>query len=62
MAPNVKDPKVDLSDLIERARSRPDIDHRSADEILGYDAQQPTGHSADMWASSGAGLDVACDH
>lgn len=28
---------VDLGDLIERARSRPDLDVRSAEEILGYD-------------------------
>ena len=27
---------VDLGDLIERARSRPDLDVRSAEEILGY--------------------------
>lgn len=29
--------RLDLSDLIERARSRPDLDTRSAEEIIGYD-------------------------
>lgn len=29
--------RVDLGDLIERARSRPDLDLRAAEEILGYD-------------------------
>ena len=29
--------RIDLSDLIERARSRPDLDQRTAEEIIGYD-------------------------
>jgi antitoxin VapB len=29
--------RLDLIDLIERARSRPDLDTRSAEEIIGYD-------------------------
>lgn len=30
------DVNLDLSDLIARARSRPDLDDRSAEEVLGY--------------------------
>ncbi|MDN5761927.1 MAG: type II toxin-antitoxin system VapB family antitoxin [Microlunatus sp.] len=29
--------RLDLSDLIDRARSRPDLDSRSPEEIIGYD-------------------------
>lgn len=31
------DTRLDLSDLVARARSRPDLDDRSAEKILGYD-------------------------
>lgn len=30
-------PRVQLNDIIERARALPVVDDRSADEILGYD-------------------------